>query len=78
MGQKQAICLDDALKAVTINAAWQLFMEDKIGSLEVGKYADFTILAQNPYHVMPEKLRDIAVLATYKSGVRTRSSTCFS
>ena len=45
LGHDEAITVDDAIKAVTINAAWQIFEEDTRGSLEVGKLADFTILS---------------------------------
>ena len=42
-----------AIRAMTIDAAWQLRMEDKIGSLEVGKYADLVVLEKNPFDVDP-------------------------
>ena len=37
-----------ALRAVTIDAAWQVFMEDEIGSIESGKRADLVVLSENP------------------------------
>ena len=53
---------------MTINAAYQLFMDDRVGSIEVGKYADFVILEQNPRKVAPETLGRIPVLGTWLGG----------
>ena len=58
----------EALKAVTVNAAWQYFEEDSKGSLAAGKRADYVILDQNPLDTDGEKLREIRVLATLKDG----------
>jgi adenine deaminase len=44
VGPDQAVSLDDAIRAVTINAARQIGQGDRLGSLEKGKEADFTIL----------------------------------
>ena len=60
----------DALKAVTINAANHLNQEDHIGSIKVGKKADFVILDQNPLTVNPENLKDIKVISTIFEGKR--------
>ena len=60
----------EALKALTIHAAWQIHMEDKIGSLEEGKYADFIILDQNPFTVPSGELEKINCLETYVHGNR--------
>jgi predicted amidohydrolase YtcJ len=57
-----------ALKMVTINAAKTLGIEDKVGSIEPGKKADFTILAKNPLKTDPQLLRDIDILATVVGG----------
>jgi predicted amidohydrolase YtcJ len=53
---------------ITINAAYVLGVEDKIGSIEPGKFADFTILEADPYEVPPEKLREIPVWGTVIGG----------
>jgi len=44
IGGEQRVSVMNALRAMTIDAAWQVFQEDKIGSLEPGKYADIAIL----------------------------------
>ena len=64
----QAITAEQALRAVTIDAAWQLFADDRIGSIEPGKYADFTVLERNPLEVPPEEIDEIAVLGTWLAG----------
>jgi predicted amidohydrolase YtcJ len=51
LGLDQAISPHQALRTMTINAAWQLNMETKIGSIEEGKLADFTLISHNPYQL---------------------------
>jgi predicted amidohydrolase YtcJ len=65
---KNKISVMSGLKALTINAAWQIKMENKIGSIKPGKYADFVIIDQNPMMVDPEKIKDIHVLQTIVNG----------
>ena len=43
-------------------------MEDKLGSLEVGKYADLVVLEQNLFDVSPDKVADVKVVATVMDG----------
>jgi hypothetical protein len=71
----ERLSIEQALGAMTINAAWQLGMEDRIGSLEVGKSADFTVLDRNPLEVETGALTEIKVLGTWIDGqpVDTRS-----
>ena len=68
LGQEQTITVMEALKAVTLNGAYQIFEEDKKGSIEVGKTADFAVLERNPLTVPKEEIREIKVLETIKSG----------
>ncbi len=64
----EEISVLDALRAVTINAAYQYFEEDTKGTIEAGKVADFVVLGQDPLTVPKENIRDIQVLQTYKNG----------
>ena len=67
-GQNERVSLDAALRAITIDAAWAVGMETEIGSIAVGKKADFTVLAQDPYEVGAQGLKDIQVLGTVFEG----------
>ncbi len=67
-GEDQRLELDLALRAVTLEAARSLGLEDEIGSIEVGKRADFTVLEADPYEVAPEEIRDIGVWGTVLGG----------
>jgi predicted amidohydrolase YtcJ len=68
-GANQAISVDDAIRAQTVNAAFQLGRENEIGSIAVGKLADFVELSADPYLVDPHKLNtDIAVRGTWLGG----------
>jgi len=58
----------DALKSITINAAYQYFEEKTKGSLEPGKLADFVILDKNPLKVEPMTIKEIQVVETVKEG----------
>lgn len=64
----QGLTVEQAIRAVTIDAAWQLRMDDKIGSLEVGKYADLVVLEKNPFDVDPLQIEEINVLMTMMDG----------
>jgi predicted amidohydrolase YtcJ len=71
INEPEKLDLRDALRAVTIDAAWQLGIDDQIGSLEVGKLADFTILGQNPFDVNQRQLNAIPIIDTWLSGTST-------
>jgi predicted amidohydrolase YtcJ len=64
----ERVTLDTALKAITINAARILGLEDETGSIRAGKKADFVVLDKDPYEVGGEGLKDIAILATVFEG----------
>ena len=68
LAPQERISVESAIRAITIDAAWQLMSEDEIGSLEVGKYADLVILEQDPRKVDPNTIEDIAVLETWMNG----------
>jgi len=71
LGPQQRISVDQAIRAVTLDAAYAMFLDDKAGSLEPGKWADLQILDRNPRSVSdPEQIADIKVLETWVAGRR--------
>ncbi len=65
---EQRIDPERALRAVTIEAARSLRMEDRLGTIEPGKLANMTVLAENPLDVDPETIKDIPVWGTIHEG----------
>lgn len=74
IGRDQTVSLDQALRSVTIDAAKQIGMGDRIGSLEKGKEADFVILEQDPYKTDPDKIGSIKISETWVGGVKKYAS----
>ena len=68
LGSHNAISVEQGLKALTINAAWQIKMENKLGSIKEGKYADLVILDRNPLTLPSVEIRNINVLQTIVNG----------
>lgn len=64
----ERIGVERAMRAITIDAAWILGMEDEVGSLEPGKFADFAILDRDPFEVAPKHIKDVPVWGTALSG----------
>lgn len=68
LGAHERISVQEALRAVTLGAAHTLRLDHCIGSIEVGKFADFAVLEQDPLELPPEQLRDIRVWGTVLGG----------
>jgi len=68
LGPEQRIGVMEALRAVTIDAAWQSFDEKDRGSIEVGKAADFVVLERSPLKVTPIEIWNIVVVETIVAG----------
>ena len=68
LGEHERLSPYDALAAVTIEPAWQLFLDHEIGSLAAGKLADVTVLDADPFEVDPAAWPDIGITATVMSG----------
>ncbi len=67
-GPEHRLSVEDALRAVTIDAAQSLRMEVELGSIAPGKFANFTILEDDPLSVAPEAIKDIGVWGTVLEG----------
>jgi predicted amidohydrolase YtcJ len=65
---EERISVEQALQAYTANAAYLSFEENAKGSIEVGKFADFTVVSNNPLSIEAEKIRDIKVVLTIVGG----------
>ena len=68
MGPAECITPNQALAAVTLNAAKILGIDAFTGSLRAGKRADLTVLSDNPLTVDPKTIKDIQVVATVFEG----------
>ena len=68
--ESEALSLEEAIKAFTINGAYASFEENTKGSIEVGKAADFVVLSDNPFEVNENEIKNIHVLKTYVNGKR--------
>jgi predicted amidohydrolase YtcJ len=68
IGPEERVAPIEALRAITINAAYQYFEEKTKGSMDVGKLADLVILDKNPLKVTPMEIKDIRVVETIKEG----------
>ena len=74
VGPAERIDVDRAFHAATIDGAYQLHMDHLVGSLEVGKYADMTVLEQDPYEVDAMAIRDVQVWGTILGGIPSKST----
>ena len=70
LGEHEKISAYDALWAVTQDAAYQMHLDAELGSIECGKYADFTVLSESPLAVDPLTIKDIEVWGTVVGGVK--------
>ncbi|MXW08450.1 MAG: amidohydrolase [Gammaproteobacteria bacterium] len=68
LGPEERVSPLEAMRAMTLDAAWQNFEEDIKGSIEPGKLADLVILSDNPLTVDPLTIREIDVLETIVGG----------
>lgn len=69
IGPDERVSAHGALRALTIDAAYQYGEEDRKGSISSGKLADLVVLDRNPLKVDPASIKDIRVVQTFKEGV---------
>jgi len=68
LGEHERIGVGDALRAITLGAAYTLKLDGEIGSIECGKRADFCVLEDDPLTVPPDKLKDVGVWGVVQGG----------
>ena len=68
LNPNERIDIKDAIRAYTANAAYSIFAEDIVGTLEVGKSADVIVIDQDLFSIDPLKISDTQVLKTYFNG----------
>ncbi|MCA8216279.1 amidohydrolase [Burkholderia cepacia] len=73
LGVGERLSVDDALHAITLGAAYTLRMDHLVGSIEVGKFADFAVLDDDPSVCTPARLKELAVWGTVLGGRVFRS-----
>ena len=67
---EERVTLETALRAYTLGGAYASFSDDRVGTLDVGKYADLVVLSQDLFKVAPERIGETRVLTTYVGGKR--------
>ncbi len=68
LGPEECIPVAAALRAITLGAAYTMRLDHLVGSIDVGKFADFTVLEADPLTADPMALKDIGVHATVLGG----------
>ncbi|OLO09207.1 amidohydrolase [Salinicola sp. MH3R3-1] len=68
LGPNEALSVERALRLITLDAAYTLKLDDRVGSLEVGKFADMAVLDEDPREVPLARLASIGVAATVVGG----------
>ena len=68
LGEDQRVSVYEALRAVTIHGAYQIYEEKNKGTLEPGKYADMVVLDRNPLKTQVDQIANIKVLETIYHG----------
>jgi predicted amidohydrolase YtcJ len=68
LGAHERISVADALRTITLGAAYTLRLDHEIGSIEVGKRADFAVLEDDPTEIVAERLKDIRIWGTVQGG----------
>ena len=65
---EEKLSVEDGIRSYTINNAYQMHMDDRLGSIEVGKYADLVILEKNIFEVPVSEIHKVEVCETIMDG----------
>ena len=68
LGERERIGVPEALRTITLGAAYTFKLDGEIGSIECGKRADFAVLEDDPLEIAPERLKDVRVWGTVQGG----------
>ena len=68
LGTTECIGVADALRTITLGAAYTLRLDGEIGSIEAGKRADFAVLEDDPLEIDAERLKDVRIWGTVQGG----------
>jgi predicted amidohydrolase YtcJ len=68
LGTEERISVGDALRTITLGAAYTLDLDSEVGSIECGKQADFAVLEDDPTEIGGERLRDVRIWGTVQGG----------
>ena len=71
----ETLNLEQSIKANTFNPAHQIRLDEKIGSIEVGKLADLVVLGKNLFDVAPSEISEVPVVLTMMNGKITYDQT---
>jgi predicted amidohydrolase YtcJ len=75
---EEDVTIEQMIESFTINGAYAIFKENEIGSLEVGKKADFVVLSQNLLEIDPKEIHNTTVLLTFFEGREVYRSEAYS
>jgi predicted amidohydrolase YtcJ len=75
LNENEAVSLATMIAAYTINGAWLMHQEDRLGSIEVGKQADIVILDRNLFEIPVTEINEAQVIMTLLDGEAVYSST---
>ena len=67
-GEAEMLSVEEALYSITMGGAVSLKLDNDIGSIEVGKFADFAVLYEDPLEISPMDLKDVRVWGTVLGG----------
>lgn len=68
LGAHERISVVDALRTITLGAAYTLKLDGEIGSIEIGKRADFAVLEDDPREIGGDRLKDVRIWGTVQGG----------